>query len=280
MSQLTNYVDTLVTLAQQQGLSASNDIAYKVGADVTIILAFAEPVTHVFPLNGLWIIADGSSPNYKKVMRRKSKTASAPYKNTWQEETDYNTVMSTVQIWDEADQPAPQIISASGGRLTGKILVRSGVTAFETDELTPKSYTDGVRTAMNNSFFTMFNNMNQRVNSNLTAIRTLQSGAELLTSRVVALEEAGDSGQVKGMVFVQENADTVWALRHGLGKGAGIPYVTDERGEVIWPETVNPAEADPENVLLLTFLEPVSGVAQLMYMPIANKKAAQADTSQ
>ena len=44
MSQLTNYVDTLVTLAQQQGLSASNDIAYKVGADVTIILAFAEPV--------------------------------------------------------------------------------------------------------------------------------------------------------------------------------------------------------------------------------------------
>lgn len=269
MSQLTNYVDTLIALAQQQGLSASNDIAYKVGADVTIILSFAEPITHVFPLNGLWVIADGSNAGYKKVMRRKSKAATAPYKNTWQEETDYNTVMTTVQVWDEADLPAPQIISASGGRLTGKVLVRSGVTTYDNDELIPKSYTDGVRTAMNNSFFTMFNNMNQRVNSNLAAIRVLQSNAELLGKRVEVLETATDEAQVKGLVFVQENADTVWALRHGLGKGSGIPYVTDARGEVLWPETVNPAEADPENVLLLTFLEPVSGVAQLMYMPIS-----------
>ena len=269
MSQLTNYVDTLVALAQQQGLSASNNIVYQLKADCTIILAFAEPVAHVFPLNGLWIIADGSSANYKKVMRRKSKTASSPYKNTWQEETDYNTVMNTVQTWDEADLPAPQIISASGGRLTGKLLVRSGVTTFDTDELTPKSYTDGVRTAMNNSFFTMFNNMNSRVNSNLSAIRTLQSDTQLLGSRVDALEAADNKAQVQGLVFVQENADTIWALRHGLGKGAGIPYVTDERGEILWPDTVNPAEADPDNVLLLTFLEPVSGVAQLMYMPIA-----------
>ncbi|QZE57312.1 HNH endonuclease [Erwinia phage pEa_SNUABM_1] len=271
MSQLTNYVDTLISLAQQQGLSASNDIAYKVGADVTIILSFVEPVTHVFPLNGLWIIADGANAGYKKVMRRKSKTATAPYKNTWQEETDYNTVMTTVQVWDEADLPAPQIISASGGRLTGKVLTRTGVTVFDNDELIPKSYTDGVRTAMNNSFFTMFNNMNSRVNSNLAAIRTLQSDAQLLTSRVEVLEQATDEASVKGLVFVQQNADTVWALRHGLGKGAGIPYVTDERGEVLWPETVNPAEADPDNVLLLTFLEPVSGVAQLMYMPITEE---------
>lgn len=269
MSQLTNYVDTLISLAQQQGLSASNDIVYKVSADVTIILAFAEPYTRVFPLNGLWIIADGTSANYKKVMRRKSKTATAPYKNTWQEETDYNTVMTTVQVWDEADLPAPQIISASGGRLTGKVLVRTGVTTYDNDELIPKSYTDGVRTAMNNSFFTMFNNMNQRVNSNLSAIRTIQSDAQLLTARVTALEDSAGEPETKGLVFVQENADTVWALRHGLGKGNGIPYVTDERGEVLWPETVTPAEADPDNVLLLTFLEPVSGTAQLLYTPTA-----------
>lgn len=271
MSQLTNYVDTLIALAQQQGLSASNDIAYQVKPDVLIILSFVEPVTRIFPLNGLWIIADGTNAGYKKVMRRKSKTAAAPYKNTWQEETDYNTVMNTVQVWDESDLPAPTIISASGGRLTGKVLVRSGVTTYDNDELTPKSYTDGVRTAMNNSFFTMFNNMNQRVNSNLSAIREIQSSAQLLTSRVEALENKADVAQVKGLVFVQENADTVWALRHGLGKGAGIPYVTDERGEILWPETVNPAEADPDNVLLLTFLEPVSGVAQLMYMPIVDE---------
>lgn len=271
MSQLTNYVDTLVSLATQQGLSASNDIAYQLKPDVTMILSFVEPTTHVFPLNGLWLIADGSAAGYKKVLRRVSKTATAPYKNTWQEETDYATVMNTVQRWDEADLPAPQIISASGGRLTGKVLVRTGVTAFDTDELAPKSYTDGVRTAMNNSFFTMFNNMNSRVNSNLTAIRALQQDVPLLDSRISALEQAGGEGQIKGLVFVQENADTVWALRHDLGKGAGIPFVTDEKGEVLCPETINPAEVDPENILLLTFLEPVSGVAQLMYMQIPNE---------
>lgn len=275
MSQLTNYVDTLISLAQQQGLSASNNIVYKVSADVTVIVAYGEPVTHVFPLNGLWIIADGASANYKKVMRRKSKTATAPYKNTWQEETDYNTVMNTVQIWDEADLPAPQIISASGGRLIGKVLVRSGVTAYETDELVPRSYPDSIRTQMNGSFFTMFNNMNTRVNSNLASIRSLQTNAQLLGSRVDALEKADTKPAVSGLVFVQKNADTVWALRHGLGKGAGIPYVTDEKGEVLWPETVNPAEADPDNVLLLTFLEPVSGVAQLMYMPTADETTQQ-----
>lgn len=271
MSQLTNYVDTLVNLAQQQGLSSTNDISYKVSADVLIILSFVEPTTHVFPLNGLWIIADGANAGYKKVMRRKSKTASAPYKNTWQEETDYATVMGTVQVWDDADLPAPQIISSSGGRLTGKVLTRTGVTAFDTDELIPKSYTDGVRTTMNNSFFTMFNNMNARVNSNLAGIRDIQANLPLLDSRIKALEDAGSTSQVTGLVFVQENADTVWALRHGLGKGAGIPYVTDEKGEILWPETVNPADADPDNVLLLTFLESVSGVAQLMYMPISTE---------
>ncbi|QYW03068.1 hypothetical protein pEaSNUABM13_00109 [Erwinia phage pEa_SNUABM_13] len=271
MSQLTNYVDTLVSLAQQQGLSASNDIVYKVGADVVIILAFAEPVTHTFPLNGLWIIADGANASYKKVLRRKSKTATSPYKNTWQEETDYATVMNTVQTWDAADLPAPQIISASGGTLQGKVFVRPGATTFDSNELIPKSYTDSVRTAMNNSFFTMFNNMNTRVNSNLASIRALQSQTQLLDSRVTALEQTGDKAQVHGLVFVQENADTVWALRHGLGKGAGIPYVTDEKGEVLWPDTVNPADADPDNVLLLTFLEAVSGVAQLMYMPITDE---------
>lgn len=269
MTQLTNYVDTLVDLAVQQGLSASNDIAYKLGADVVIILAFSEPVTHIFPLNGLWVIADGASPNYKKVMRRKSKTATSPYQNTWQEETDYATVMGTVQTWDEADLPVPQIISASGGRLTGKVLMRTGAVTFDNDELIPKSYTDGVRTAMNNSFFTMFNNMNTRVNSNLSSIRTLQTDADLLKARVTTLEDSSVSSEVVGKVFVQAVPDTVWALRHELGKGEGTPFVTDTSGEILWPETVLPAEADPENVLLLTFLEPVSGTVRLLFTPTA-----------
>lgn len=269
MSQLTNYVDTLMDLAQQQGLSASNDIAYKLKSDVIVILSFTEPLTHTFPLNGLWIIANGSSANYKKVMRRTSKTATSPYQNTWVEETDYNTVMNTVQTWDPNDLPAPTIISASGGRVSGKVLVRTGATTFDSDELVPRSYPDALRVSMNNSFFTMFNNMNQRVNSNLSSIRELQTELPLLASRVEVLEE-GAAQKMRMQVFMQEQPSTVWSLNHGLGQGSGIPFVTDEVGEILWPETVNPAEGNPD-VLLLTFLEPVSGVAQLLYMPIAQE---------
>lgn len=265
MSKLSDYLDTLVDLAVQQGHSSTNDIVYRLAPDVILILAYKEP-DRIFPLNGLWLITDPASASYKHLLRRSSKTATSPYANTWSEVTDYDDALTTVQTWDSADLPTPQILSGKGGQLLGKVLARTGATTYDANELVPKSYTDGVRTAMNTSFFTMFNNLNARVNVNVSDIRTLKTAQQLLGSRVDALEV--NKATVTGKVFLQQEADSVWSLRHEFGAGSGFALVLSEEGEVIWPETMNPSEDDPDNVLLLTFLEPVSGVAQLIYMPL------------
>ena len=266
MSKLTDYVDLLISMSTAQGLSSSNSVMMQPKSGNFIIVSYKEPTDRIFPLNGLWVIGDPASASYKKMLRRSSKTATSPYQFTWSEVTDFDDMMNTVQAYADEDLPVPVIVSGKGGKLLGKLLVRDGATTFDSNELTPKSYTDGVRTAMNTSFFTMFNNMNQRVNINTSDIRTLKTAQSLMTSRIDALEMAQST--IVGKTFLQTDQDSVWSLRHELGKGSGFAFVLSEEGEIIWPETINPSEDDPENVVLLTFLEPVSGVAHLGYIPL------------
>lgn len=266
MSKLTDYVDLLVSLSIAQGLSSSNSVMMQPKTGLFVIMSYAEPTDRIFPLNGLWVISDPANASYKKMLRRTAKTATSPYVFTWTEVTDYDNMMNTAQYYADEDLPQPVIVSGKGGKLLGKLLVRDGVTTFDANELPPRSYTDGVRTAMNNSFFTMFNNMNQRVNINTSDIRLLKTAQTLLDTRLSALEVAKST--IVGKTFLQQDADSVWSLRHELGKGSGFAFVLSEEGEIIWPETINLSEDDPDNVVLLTFLEPVSGVAQLCYIPL------------
>lgn len=270
MSKLTDYVDLLVSMSIAQGLSSSNSVMMQPKSGLFVIMSYTEPTDRVFPLNGLWVVSDPASASYKKMLRRKSKTATSPYVFTWTEVTDFDDMMNTAQVYADEDLPQPVIVSGKGGQLLGKLRVRAGVTVFDADEVIPKSYTDSVRTAMNNSFFTMFNNMNQRVNINTADIRVLKTAQNLFESRISALEVAKST--IVGKTFLQTDADSVWALRHELGKGSGFAFVLSEEGEIIWPETINLSEDDPDNVVLLTFLEPVSGVAQLCYIPMQEPK--------
>ena len=270
MSKLTDYVDLLISMSTAQGLSSSNSVMMQPKAGNFIIVSYKEPTDRLFPLNGLWVIADPADASYKKMLRRKTKTATSPYQFTWTEVTDFDDMMNTVQAYADEDLPQPVIVSGKGGKLFGKLLVRDGVTVFDANEIVPKSYTDGVRTAMNNSFFTMFNNLNQRVNINTSDIRTLRTAQNLMGTRLDALEVAKST--IVGKTFLQTDLDSVWSLRHELGQGSGFAFVLSEEGEIIWPETINPSEDDPDNVVLLTFLEPVSGVAQLCYIPTQEPK--------
>lgn len=266
MSKLTNYLDTITELGMQQGLSASNDVILRVNPDVLIILSFEEPIDHLFPLNGLWMLADSTNANYKKLYRRTSKTPTAPYQNTWQEVVEYDDMMNTVQTWDAADLPQPVIVSGKGGQLQAPLLPHAA--PYVNAEVIPKSYVDGVRTAMNNSFFTMFNNMNARVNQNLADIRIHAENIDQINVRIDALMVSQNS--VVAKVFQQETEDTIWTLRHEVGIGSGYVVVLGPEGDYVWPDSVNPMAEDPTNVLEVTFSAPVSGLAFLMYVPLVS----------
>lgn len=266
MSKLSDYIDILANLGIAQGVSASNSVLMQPKADQVIIMSYTEPTDRIFPLNGLWLISDPKSASYKKLLRRSSKTASASYANTWSEVTDYDDMMNTVQYYADEDLPQPSLLSGKGGRLLGKLLARTGATAYDTDELIPRTYVDTMKTGLNSSFFTMFNNMNQRVNINTSDIRDLKSAQTKTDTRLSALEISTSS--IMGKTFLQKTAAKTWVIQHDLGQGSGFVYVLSDTGETIWPETINPLTTDPDNAILLTFLEPVSGVAQLCYIPL------------
>lgn len=262
MSKLTNYVDTLVELGLQQGLSANNDVAYKLSADVLVIISYDEPTDHVFPLDGVWIVADVSAQNYKQVLKRSSKTPANGLQNTWAAITEYDDLMRAQQ-WDASDLPAPVIVSAKGGQLNAALLPRI-VSQFLINEAIPRSYADAIKSQLSSGFSVMLNNLNNRVTSNAGQLNLTKQNLAILDSKVT---ESLESGIVRGKLLVQDEATPLWAVQHDFGAGQGFVFCLTSEGEIVWPEKVYPAQEDPTNVLLVEFLEPVSGFGLLVYIP-------------
>lgn len=263
MSKLTNYVDTLIELARQQGLNET-DIVYRLAPDVILILSDNEPTTHLFPLNGVWVMTDASAPTYKTVYKRVSKTPSAGFSYTWNILSEYDDMMA-VQQWDAQDLPAPSIISGKGGQMEMPLLPRI-INTFLANEMIPRSYADSVRTSLSNGFSVMLNNLNSRTTANTGRITEMNQTIRFLENKV---DDAINSGSVRGLVLIQENETPLWAFNHEFGAGRGFCFCTDLNGEIIWPERVY---SDPESpdTLFAEFLEPFAGFGIMLFVPISN----------
>lgn len=263
MSKLDSYKTLLLDMSLAQGLSAVNEVVLRPTPDVLIIISLTEPSDLIFPLDGLWLDGDSLSPDYKKLRKRVSKDPSTGFNNTWIEVADFDQAMA-VQTWDPLDLPEPVILSGKGGKLTGPLILKEG--PYATDEAIPKAHVDTEFLKTKNSFFTMFNNMNGRVSFNDQRIRTNYADIQALKAQ---LDDAlvGMSAALQGKVYSQEEPSQVWLLEHEFGAGTGIVFVTSPEGEYLWPEVIEPLAEAPDSYIVVTFLEPVYGLAHLLYYP-------------
>lgn len=261
MSKLSNYVDTLIDLSRQQGLTGGNDVVYRLAPEVVVILSDNEPTDHTFPLNGVWIVSDINAQDYKSVYKRESKTPANGQAYTWNLIDDYDLFMSA-QTWDSADLPTPVIVSGKGGQMEAALLPRI-VSQFLANEAIPRSYADAVKTQLSNGFSVMLSNMNNRVTANTGRTTQLNESVQLLSSKV---DEAITSSAIRGMVVVQETPTPLWACTHEFGEGYGFMLCMDDSGEIVWPERVYTDPSAPET-LLVEFLDSVSGCGLLVFIP-------------
>lgn len=72
------------------------------GLSYTIVISKTEPVNQVLPINVLWLCMDESSDYYKNFLQRVSKTALAPYQNTWRRVTSM-AQLNQIQSFDAED---------------------------------------------------------------------------------------------------------------------------------------------------------------------------------
>ncbi|AQT28633.1 putative long tail fiber [Erwinia phage vB_EamM_Yoloswag] len=70
----------------------------------TQIVCETEPFDYVLPMNVIWLCMDKNSDYYRTFLARKSKTATAPFQNTWEPVTNIN-LMWAPQYYDTADLP-------------------------------------------------------------------------------------------------------------------------------------------------------------------------------
>lgn len=85
-SELRKYADALISVTDYKELATPllfRRSSPVLGLSYTIVVAPAEPVNQILPLNVLWLCMDESSEHYKKFLQRTSKTPTAPYQNTW-----------------------------------------------------------------------------------------------------------------------------------------------------------------------------------------------------
>lgn len=242
------YTDHLLEAATAQGLSADNDVFFSPQKGNIIAITYKEP-DRVLPLNCLWIDADPSSATYKRMRQRFAKTPNQGFKNSWRVVTEMDQVNSP-QFWDTEDLPPPVIISGKGGTLEGPIFTEETKEQFDLYEYINRKYMDAKQKSLSNGFFVTLNGLNGRVSQN--------------TQRIVELEKKLGPVESHNLTFVQEDKSNEWALQHNLGAGTGVVICVNEEGQYIWPEKVV-RSADP-NTLLVSFLQPVSGIAVLTYI--------------
>lgn len=242
------YTESLLNAAIAQGLSAENEVFFSHQKGSIIAITYKEP-ERILPLNCLWIDADPSSATYKRMRQRFAKVPNQGLKNSWRVVSEMDQV-NAPQFWDTEDLPAPVIISGKGGTLEGPIFTEETKEQFELYEYINRKYMDAKQSSLSNGFYVLFNSLNGRVNAN--------------TTRIAAIEERLGPVQSQTLAFVQENPSNEWALQHNLGVGNGVVVCTNEEGQYVWPEKVV-RSADP-NTLLVSFLQPVAGIAVLTYI--------------
>lgn len=261
MTKLTNYIDTCLEMALAQGANSSNNTVLRVKQDVCIVVSHAEPTDLIFPLDGLWIVADPSSPRYKQMLKRSSKTASGSDTYTWNQMTDFDAAMAP-QSWDDTDLPEPVIISGVGGELSGPLVPHAG--PYDENEVAPRSELTSEITKLRSNFFTMYQNMNNRVLNVDSRIRSAEVEISEMSNRLSAVEMQSNS--IVSKTFIKDEPSPVWYLNHNADTELVYVLVLTDHGEIVCPDVVGPAPEDSRNSTKVVFGGPVSGLAFALLM--------------
>ena len=261
MPTVQDYASAVYNLALVQGVSDSNPCVYQVrsGTDKYVVCATLEP-TMALPLNVLWVTLVNSVP---QMFRRTSKSSDGQHTFTWVQVTDYDSIFNTNQYWDPSDQPVPVIVSSGGGQLNASVYpVVKDNTAYTDGEAVPKSTVAYLIQLFKNSMLLMYQNMNNRVLSNASAIRVLQATSSSLSTRVTALET-----HIPNMLTASFADTDTWVIEHGFGAGMAVDircYTTD--GDPVCPDRIVSIDGTASAV---TFLLPLSGYVLATALPLA-----------
>ena len=103
--QLRMYADALLLVTRY----ADNPVDYVfkrnnpvLGLSYTLVVAQAEPLNQVLPLNVIWLVMDENSENYKLFLQRTSKTPKDAFAYTWVPVTSMSQ-LNQVQYFDSTD---------------------------------------------------------------------------------------------------------------------------------------------------------------------------------
>lgn len=123
---LERLIKQLETISQDRGLSPDNPVIYRLShpaASLTtvIVVAHNEPYTQILPLNVTWFNMNPLSNNFRKALRRVSKTDpnDGTYNHTYETINTYAEVF-VEQVYDIADEA---IISSGSGAAAATVSV-------------------------------------------------------------------------------------------------------------------------------------------------------------
>lgn len=105
MITLAKFIDRCLLLADKRNNAPENPVTLLIESDVGklyVAVSMLEPHTATLPLNVLWINSDPTHADYKKALRRTSTLPYVPYRNTWEEITEYEEFSSVAQFWDSS----------------------------------------------------------------------------------------------------------------------------------------------------------------------------------
>jgi len=246
---LVSLISECLAKAQSLGLTATNTIVLSSGSSdansVNIYVSYLEPNGSELPLNFMWLNADINSADYRKIYKRISRSATAPYNNTYSLMTTYNSVMANVAEYDQSafiraatlnhtlalgnvhNATPTQLgsVNLNGDRMLGALLARANwrTVALASEELIPNQRLIDAQNSQTNGFYTILMQMNLRLTKVEDELKNLKLGKITeFENRISQLELTGggdvDIGLIpRTYVHNQETEETVWIVNHSLG---------------------------------------------------------------
>jgi uncharacterized protein YkuJ len=277
--QLQQFVDRMVGIAEQKGLSASYPVILKIkepDQETYIAVSYDEPHDGVqlLPLDAIWIDGDPASPDYKAVFKRSSKTPNGGLQNTWVEVTTYEEVFTPPQTWAPEDDPTQVFheesdlyqtlltkVSKEGDQLTGALLARvlQEGEQWSQAELIPRSHVTSQLNQQTNSFYNILLQIIQR----LTNVETLANDNK---RRLDEFDLNGGGNGVVSYIHDQTDAADTWVIEHNFGSENIMYRFEDDTGRELSPAQVFIVEdlQNPATRSAAIFAEPVAGKAILV----------------
>lgn len=260
---LQQFIESNIGLADIRNLSENNPIQIthknpNSGDNVIVVVAMKEPHNYPsLPVNVTWINYDTEDVNFKKALKRVSRDdpgSGSIYEHTWETLTTYNSVFEPPQVYDGGfsdieerfdfhldteNNPNPHQMSAedlgalqlSGGTLTGPVIARAlgPGDSYDSGELIPKVYVDGLISQLNDEIQTLQNQLN--------------------------------AATVTTFKHEQQSPSISWAITHNLGSEDLIVQVYDANGYMMLPNNV---QSTGTNTVVVSFEEQLTGTAVMI----------------